>query len=245
MDHFFIFAPVSNFEWYWWFQLIIFSIGCPILFALFIIHIVNSISDLCTSNRRSIRSSPIKPDINYKYISTISLSMISITLFFWSPSAALLWIFNYQNCNLKLYVLIATDAWLIAKLSMYLLFLFRLHITYKGSAYEYNPKYLLIIGIINCLWTLVCCVNAILFTEIKIKYYKNVSFGAHYDLYYPFWCVIIVSANDIIMSIIFVYLFVNPLKKITNKMCYKNGENIECIMETYCIGIKALILTSQ
>lgn len=252
MENFFVVAPLSNYEWYWWLQIAIFAIGCPILLILFIIHLSNVISDLCTKKRRSLKSikTKIKPELNPLYIITTLTNITCIALFTYGSCACIAWMWNYNNCDkltpsMKISIIIGSIAWLLAKQSMYIFFLFRLHITYKTSIYEYNTKILIFIGIISCISTIICIYGCMFYIEISIKYYPHLPFAAHYDTSYPLWGVLISGGMDNVIGITFIYLFMKPLMVITNGMCCNNTENIDQIMQLYAIGVKSLILTSM
>ena len=250
MDNFWVIAPLSNYEWYWFVQISLFGICCPLLLLLLIIHSYNVISDICTSNRSSIKSLTNKPQLNSLYLSMTLITITSIILFTYSSCICLLWMWRYNHSNsltpqIQISITIGSIAWLLAKQSMYILFLFRLYATYKGSLYEYNYKLLIIIGIISCISTIICILAVIFLLNIKLLTYPHIPFAAHYDTSYPFWAVIMTGSMDIGLSILFIYLFMRPLIIIASQMCCNNKSQIDAVLELYAIGTKSLILTSM
>ena len=235
---------------FWWTEMILAIIGVPILIILSITHSYKSIKDACCRSK----SDPNKIDrANLKlYNSLIICSLLSILLFTSTNILNIIWMWNWpfiedkleQQLIVEWLIKIGTIAWFSAKQAMYYLFLFRLHTSYKTSFFAYNVKYLIIIGIISTITVIINIVNVIIFFQVKGFYYDEYVFAVHFNSHYPFWVIMLAGGPDAIISMLFIYLFIKPLKTVIANIG-RTSETEDGITEIYNAGIKALVLTTM
>eukprot|EP01084_Bolivina_argentea_P032010 59226_1 len=82
--------------------------------------------------------------------------------------------FELTNIGCLIWTNIGLVIFLFNKCILYLLLILRLHIVYSGSAFAYNPKWLLLMSIILIVETLIVSVVAPLNSSVKIVYHNNV-----------------------------------------------------------------------
>merc|ERR1712228_1018245 len=177
-----------------------------------------------------------------RYSTVILLSLVTLILYLICNVVLLLFFMDVASTlsiNIwKWYALGGIIAWPLAKQAMYLIFLFRLHGTYRDTSYEYNSRVLVTIGTLSCVWTLIVCVNTVLFSEVQTSVAEDLPFPVRRHCNVPFWAILMSTASDITLSVVFIFLFVKPLRKMTKQMGH------EQMKQLHYVGVKALILTS-
>eukprot|EP01084_Bolivina_argentea_P309881 536053_1 len=234
--------------WFWWTEVIIAIICVPILIVLCILHLYNISFDLCGNKKKKTMVHKSDPKL---YTSMMLLSMITIGLYTFLNILNIAWMWNYTSVSqsklkyiMEWDIKIGTISWFIAKQSMYTFFLLRLYTAYKSSIYAYNKQKLILLVIISTIAMFINIINVLIFTTIKAFYYNEISVAVHFNAYYPLWVVLMCGFPDVIISLIFIYLFLKPLKIVIDNVG-KTNETKEGILELYNTGIKAFILTSM
>eukprot|EP01084_Bolivina_argentea_P032011 59227_1 len=116
--------------------------------------------------------------------------------------------FELTNIGCLIWTNIGLVIFLFNKCILYLLLILRLHIVYSGSAFAYNPKWLLLMSIILIVETLIVSVVAPLNSSVKIVYHNNVRIC---DGTIDIIVLGIISLVDFIVSFLTLYLFLKPL----------------------------------
>ena len=225
-------------EWYWWLFTIIQHTVTIIIIPLWIIHSIKLYSDLCTITRSSTRWRKNTTDISPSYKLMNSLAYLTLTGFVLTAISLAISQYKIFKDYCRQIIVMVSIFYVTAKLFMYLLFLVKLYLVYKGSAFRYKSQYLILIGIICIIVHVINIILFILYNGINITFYENMPFAMHCNSYYPLSVLLIGGSFDSFMSIYFVYSFVAPIRQII----VKNSDNGSGSASLYHIAIKAIIL---
>ena len=209
--------PYFDTLWYYWANVTIYHSTSLILTIILIIHSKHIYSDLLTKSRHSVshRSKLPRIDFNYKTITIIThLSIISYVISTITGALAE-WTAITTSGNCLFMVTFSSIFYLIAKSSMYCVFLYRLHTVYGNSAYSYNPKIILIFGIIALIYCIIMSIMFILTTKISPNTFSFGSYAIFCNPSYPEYLPLILGGFDLFMSILFLIAFLYPLKNIS------------------------------
>ncbi len=224
---------------YFWCNVILYSSSVIVLLIILYIHAYHTTSDLCTSKRQSLSHRSQPPSIDTKYISTTLLSLFSIIFYTVTTiiAAITLWTYITKPSRCSLMTILASIFYTISKGSMYTLFLYRLYSVYGSSAYKYNPKLLMFVGIINIIYCTAFSVLTIYFTSSNPK--QVYDYAIICDPAWPQWMVFSLGVYDTTVSVLFMIAFNYPLKQIS-KM--RRNQNSEMLSSLRNIGVKSKIL---
>ena len=208
--------PYFDTLWYYWTNVIIYHLSALILTIIFIIHSKKIYSDLFTKSRHSVshRSKLPHMDFNYKAITILThLSIISYVISTISGALAE-WTIITQSINCLFIVKFSSIFYLIAKSSMYCVFLYRLHMVYCNSAYSYNPKIITIFGIINLIYCITMIILFIWSTKVSPNGFSFGKYAIFCNPSYPEFLPLVLGGFDLFMSILCLIAFIYPLRKI-------------------------------
>eukprot|EP01083_Nonionella_stella_P072689 196069_1 len=241
-------ALPDSFELEW---LVWYNIAAFMMLVLAIIHSYNVVLDLCTNERKCLNHRSSKPKLSkhYKFVQYLTITILISDLLSAMLFAVEMWSWPLQICiNLNN----AGGLFLIfGKGLTYTLFMYRLYMCYATSAYGYSERFLCIIGGINMGFGFVLgCVTTYLFKSrefiVDDDAFPNPCFPAPPDpgdwkvAYFP----VIVMGWDLIMNILGLFLFINPLRKAFKGVKDCNTSNAKLTKTMLRVAIKYTILTS-
>ena len=147
---------------------------------------------------------------------------------------------------------------IVAKTSLYLLFVYRLKISFKNSAYSYNNKFILFLSFIIIINGIVFIIASIFYTDAErkylIDYFDNDNDNSNNRTHY--WCkyvlphvfaipyIIIDSILNILLSILFIKPMITVHKNINNMGNNNNNNNNNRNLERLAIKTSILVVVT-
>eukprot|EP01084_Bolivina_argentea_P021102 39192_1 len=229
------------YTYYYWVNLIWTWICSIFTFCILFIQTYNVIVDLCTKSRKSLSHLEQMPIKSNMYQNRIILTLISITLYFISIcSSGIRVIIETETTDNTLYhlckilLLSRNLAEWIAKLLLWIVFLFKLHLCYDGTVYAYSTKTLIVIGIFEIVFTFVMFIMFTINSNITVLKSENRCY-----LTAPLYFHAIAILCELMNDALFLYFFINPIKKLS--IVFKDNSSTNGLME---IAMQTLVLTS-
>ena len=226
---------------YWWLNTVTYHLCTIILLIIWLKHTYNTISDLCTAKRASLKHRPKPPEINTRYILSTILTEICITSYsiLLISSTLTHWAYFPSITSCPFMSQFGSIFYTISKTFLYSLFLSWLHSVYGSSPYQYSPKLLTTAGILNIVYCLMFIVLLSLYTMIdQTAILSPGEYGNLCNPSFPAWMVILFGAYDIVASILFMAAFNYPLWSVR-----KHEKKLENVMRHTAIKSKILIIT--
>eukprot|EP01083_Nonionella_stella_P017202 48086_1 len=140
-------------------------------------------------------------------ISSINLSAISI-LFSFATFPVCSEYFCYENALGHFFLLTTTNSYILSKISVYIVFITRLHLSFHSSIYQYS-------NIIFCVlfaFTFFVIVMLVIFDLNVLGY--DIDGHNYIHSWIPVWSILTYASCDILLSLITLVLFVLPLSKL-------------------------------
>ena len=202
---------------YFWIVTVIFHVSSIILALIFITHTYNLISDLCTTQRKAVAHKEKVPTIDRNYKIVALLTHISIFGFFMTTLLPSLseWSIIGNKTTCPYFAIFGAITYIISKVSMYLVFVYRLYIVYGKSCFKYPPFGLSIVAVINIIYAIFQTIVVILNTQVNPKTHLFANYATFCDPTYPFWYILTSAAYDLIMCLLCLFAFQYPIKKIS------------------------------
>eukprot|EP01084_Bolivina_argentea_P312681 541354_1 len=186
-------------------------------------------------------SNPTKkaPTTNNKSESklTFILPMLSYTFYITTALCGNLSILGVKGCRFSVYI--GPTCWFIAKMFMYLLFIYKSYVVYSDSAFAYNNKILLILVTFIVLYTACIAIINLITMEIGIMHDSN-NITVCYANASPI-LVIITVLFDLSINTLCCYVFVRPLMILNNREI--NGQKNRQSTRMYRMISKCSVLT--
>ena len=229
--------------WTWFTEITLLSFGVVIGLIIVIIHTRYLLLDL-------IKTGSSKPNqkINSKALNLLSLTIYASIICYLLGMIQILENYLSELLSISQY---CAYSWFVggciyfsARMFTYLAFLLRLHIVYEGSAYQYNRKLLILLGIIVIIYASGVSISVFIDTYP----YTNAVYNPDWN--YVMSCVpdpnmipkrtmITVCLYDLGFSIGFIIAFINPLRKMVKHATdQKQSQNL------IQSGLKCFILVS-
>eukprot|EP01084_Bolivina_argentea_P203686 347832_1 len=192
--------------------------------------------DDISSTSTKTRSNANKSNLQY------TIPMISYVLYVIAAVAGVISIFHaaITSTSCIVYSAIGISAYMLAKMSMYFVFIYRLHIVYSDSVFAYKSNSLLTLVILISVIILVLIItNALtMHTQIFINVKDQKTCVLHV------WSVVLGcwTVFDNIVNILCCYLFVRPLLKLRQIEGTENRSNVSW-QRMYQLLLKYVILT--
>eukprot|EP01084_Bolivina_argentea_P283761 486079_1 len=194
--------------------------------TLLIVHTYNTISDLCTKERKAVSSRRTKPTIDTKYKSLVICTYLAV---FFMTAATITGVTNHfatidLHCDIPITGLICCIQF--SKSWMFTVFCLRLYSIYDQSAFRYSSKCILFFLI------LIWCYG-IMAISITIYLVESINFDYGHPNY-PNWCgsadesiYAIIGAlttiQDLIAAVGFLFAFWRPLRSTFKTMQASDG----------------------
>ena len=197
-----------------YFRTISWNVCFVLTFALLIYHCIKVYHDLFTKERKSIKHKPIKPELNKLYVIVIICATLTIISFFISTLVGFLSVWGV-GCEIIFYF--SLSFWEIGKGLMYVVFLIRLHTSFKKSIYKYNEYFLIIFGGIISSITVTCAILSMVYFKVNyfIRYeHLKKTCGA----LFPPLLTSFIALFDFVICFISVILFITPLYRLLSKL---------------------------
>eukprot|EP01084_Bolivina_argentea_P037297 68978_1 len=214
---------LAVYPWYGLVNIPLTALSCCIVAIIVLVHSYNICLDLCTKSRKSLSHYREKPKQStlYKSIAISTYSCLLLFLLFGISSLLLVSLENEMSdhnidafCSSLLYIQVWT--YYLSKLLMYAVFLLKIYVTYNGSAFAYSPTFLIVFCVIislNGIFTM------IFYTfDTKIKGGDKINGGNYCMEEINIFVLVIAMLTDFIVNIVFLILFIRPLRKIINRM---------------------------
>ena len=231
---------------YWWSQVITFGLSGIIATVISIIQTKNTYQDLFTKERLSIQSnkneskdnmnkSKTNANLNTKRGPKVTLLYKTIAIFVvlacWHYTFVIIFslISKFEFGQIYCYEIVIWDSWnfQFAKMYMYLVFITRLHIVYKSSAYAFKPIKLKIISIFIII---ICFVINIITSIVQTTYseyyqhkYIPSDIGAICKADTYIITVGLIVLLDMTFAIGTIIVFLSPLRKIVRHLTQRNN----------------------
>ena len=225
---------------YFWITTTIYHATLVILLAIWIKHTYNTVSDLCTKQRSSVKHRAKQPSINMRYTFSTLLTELCITGYTITTILAVFarWKYFTSITSCTFMTKSASIIYTLSKASLYTLFLALLHSVYGSSAYRYSPKLLITAGIINVIYCIVFSTLIGLYGFVN-PHTGDISVGILCNPSFPKWFIISFGAYDIILSVSFMVAFNYPLSRATKDHKAKQEQIKELLIKT---GVRTKIL---
>eukprot|EP01083_Nonionella_stella_P005234 15169_1 len=205
---------------FYWHGAINWALCFIITLLLTITHAVSMYQDLRTIERKSISHRASKPPVTKSYAGILIIVFISLFSYSMLSGMAVYSYYRFDSDPISgstkcdVIAIVNAMSYQIAKGSMYIVFIGRIHTVYSQSSYGYKPILIFVLGLLVIPITATICVLEVLFHEHN---YTEMSFGSyamHCNVNYANFVVSIVAAFDFIMCIFSALAFIRPLIKI-------------------------------
>eukprot|EP00484_Ammonia_sp_Unknown_P022306 CAMPEP_0197044502 /NCGR_PEP_ID=MMETSP1384-20130603/20537_1 /TAXON_ID=29189 /ORGANISM="Ammonia sp." /LENGTH=277 /DNA_ID=CAMNT_0042475965 /DNA_START=49 /DNA_END=879 /DNA_ORIENTATION=+ len=205
-------------EWVWFWS---YNIAAVLMLILCIIHTHKVCQDLLTAERESVAHRKSKPQLTaqYKFIQYLTLCILWLhfgdSFFFGLEMASYSW--SHQTCR----ALNNIGGWflVIGKGCMYMLFMYRIIISFQGSAFAYNSKLLIAIGWSNVVFAIIVMIittylitNYWVFAQ-DVDEFPNPCFPINDSQIVGFFP-ITMQVWDLVMNVLSLALFLYPLRRL-------------------------------
>eukprot|EP01084_Bolivina_argentea_P300725 518626_1 len=190
------------------------------------------------SQTATSRTSPTSPKSSSNKSSSDSqlvfiLPMLSYILFIGAALCGNLSVLGIKGCEITGRA--GPSCYFIAKMFMYLVFIYRLYIVYSDSAFAYNNKILLILLLFVVIYTIFIVIINLLTLEIGISYELNN--GRVCNAYGAPAVLMTTAFFDTMISALCCYLFIKPLMILNNHEINKHSTRM------YKMILKYVVLT--
>eukprot|EP01083_Nonionella_stella_P125922 380937_1 len=180
--------------------------------------------------------------LRFKVIDNVSLAAIAFSFM-----SGIITIINYAGAmfddeTCRTMTIIQNLLWLLTKVSIYIVVLLRLQCAFWGSTFEINHRFNRICYALIALFVFVLCVGTALPYPIGVEsiHLSGTNFCL---LIIPPWLILTPLIFDILCSIVSLYLFINPIRRII-EFSGRNEDELSKVLTKYIL-ISAVAIFSN